>query len=327
MNGFKAVAVYLNDADKPMGGRFVHVATGFTLDLLQVESVPQTFIYANTFPVSDKGEPHTQEHLLITKGNKGHQLNTREGMSLAASNAYTSQLHTAYHFNTGGGAEVFYILFEKYMDALLYPDYTSEEVNREVRNWGITQNPDKTLRLEEKGSVYNEMTSSMNNPYSLLGDELGRLQYGNAHPNSYNAGGLPAGIRVLNSKDIAAYHAKNYYLANMGAITSLPKSMSLGSVLGRTNQILNNLAAAGGSSSKNASPVHPTAAAIINNQLPPPQPAENGKLEAVEYPSENAQQPGTIMMSFPPTLKLSTVEYLKFNNFLSVFAGDATTNV
>ncbi|MDP9076878.1 MAG: hypothetical protein M3O71_05605 [Bacteroidota bacterium] len=315
VNGFKAVAVYLNDADKPMGGRFVHVATGFTLDLLQVESVPQTFIYVNTFPVSDKGEPHTQEHLLITKGNKGHQLNTREGMSLAESNAFTSQLHTVYNFNTGGGAEVFYGLFEKYMDALLYPDYTNEEVNREVRNWGITQNPDKTLRLEEKGSVYNEMTSGMNNPYSLLGDELGRLQYGNAHPHSYNAGGLPAGIRVLNAKDIAAYHAKNYYLGNMGAITSVPKSMSLGSVLSRTDGILNTL-------NKGAA-----AGSHVSDKLPEPKPAENGKMEEIAYPSENAQQPGTIMMSFPPTLKLSTIEYIEFNNFLTVFAGDATTNL
>ncbi|WP_295798954.1 hypothetical protein [Mucilaginibacter sp.] len=314
INGFKAVAVYLNDADKPMGGRFIQVATGFTLDLLQVESVPQTFIYANTFPVSEKGEPHTQEHLLITKGSKGHLLNTREDMSLAESNAFTSQLHTAYHFNTGGGPEVFYTLFESYLDALLHPDYTSEEVSREVRNWGITQNPDKTLRLEEKGSVYNEMSSGMNNPYALLFDELGRLQYGPNHPNSYNAGGLPAGIRVLNATDIAAYHKKNYYLGNMGAITSLPKNMQLSGVLSRTNAILSRLS----KGSKSAASA---------NKLPPPHPAENGKMEAIEYPTENEQQPGTVYMSFPPALKLSTIEYIKLNNFLNVFAGDATTNL
>lgn len=314
VNGFKAIAVYLNDADKPMGGRFIHVATGFTLDLLQVESVPQTFIYANTFPVSDKGEPHTQEHLLITKGSKGHQLNTREGMSLAQSNAFTSQLHTVYDFNTGGGPEVFYTLFENYLDALLHPDYTSEEVSREVRNWGITQNPDKTLRLEEKGSVYNEMSSTMNNPYALLGDELGRFQYGANHPNSYNAGGTPDGIRVLNAADIAAYHKKNYYLGNMGAITSLPKSMALGNVLNRMNGIFTRLS----KGSKHA---------ITANKLPAPHPAENGKLKAIEYPSENAKQPGSVFMSFPPTLQLNTIEYIKLSNFLNVFAGDATTNL
>jgi len=129
LHGFKVVAVYLNDVDKPMGARFVHQGTGFTLDLLQIESVPQAFIWVNTFPVSDKGEPHTQEHLLITKGNKGHELRTREDMSLAESNAFTSQIHTVYDFYTGAGAQVFYTLFNGYLDALLHPDYTSEEVN------------------------------------------------------------------------------------------------------------------------------------------------------------------------------------------------------
>ncbi|MEO7048312.1 MAG: hypothetical protein ABI091_23635, partial [Ferruginibacter sp.] len=52
VDGFKTTAIYLNDAGKPMGGRFIHQATGFTLDLLQIESVPQTFIWVNTFPVS-----------------------------------------------------------------------------------------------------------------------------------------------------------------------------------------------------------------------------------------------------------------------------------
>src|SRR6195952_5293585 len=157
INGFSAISVYLNDAGQPMGGRFVHDKTGFTLDLLQIESVPQTFIWVNTFPVSDKGEPHTQEHLLITKGNKGHELNTREGMSLAISNAFTSQTFTAYDFYTSAGNEVFFNLFEGYMEALLHPDYSDEEVHREVRNWGVAEDAaTKLLRLEEKGSVYNE---------------------------------------------------------------------------------------------------------------------------------------------------------------------------
>ena len=64
-NGFRAASVYLNDADQPFGARFIHQKTGFTLDLIQVQSVPQAFVWVNSFPVSDKGEPHTQEHLLM----------------------------------------------------------------------------------------------------------------------------------------------------------------------------------------------------------------------------------------------------------------------
>ena len=66
LHGFKVTTIYLNDANRPMGGRFIHFKTGFTLDFLQIESVPQAFFWVNTFPVSDKGEPHTQEHYLAT---------------------------------------------------------------------------------------------------------------------------------------------------------------------------------------------------------------------------------------------------------------------
>ena len=314
-DGFKVTALYLNDADKPMGGRFIHQATGFTLDLLQIESVPQSFIWVNTFPVSDKGEPHTQEHLLTTKGNKGHELNTREGMSLAESNAFTSQLHTVYNFNTGAGAEVFYMLFEKYLDALLYPDYTNEEVSREVRNWGITQNADKTLRLEEKGAVYNEMSSSMNNSYSLLYDSLNRVLYGNNHPLSFNAGGLPSGIRELNAADILKYHQNNYYLGNMGAINSLPSGMHLDDVLKRMDKILLDLNA--------ASPQVVHAPAI----MPAFHPAEEGNISIIGFPTENAQETGAIFLAYPPRLNLDPEEDLLAANFLAVFAGDASSNL
>ncbi|MEP6465514.1 MAG: hypothetical protein ABJB05_04380, partial [Parafilimonas sp.] len=315
LNGFKATAIYLNDADEPMGGHFIHIKTGFTLDLLEIESVPQAFVWVNTFPVSDKGEPHTQEHLLITKGNKGRELNTREGMSIAQSNAFTSQLHTVYDFYTGAGAEVFYTLFDKYLDALLYPDYTDEEVKREVRNWGITENRDSTLRIEEKGSVYTEMVTSMNNAYSLMYDTIGRMLYGNANPLSYNAGGLPSGIRELTAQEILKFHNSNYYLGNMGAITSVPQSMKPDSVLYAMNIILNTLNAASTSSHTN------------NNILPPPQPAASGEVAVVNYPSENAQDPGSIMLAYPASLTLNATEDILLGNFLSVFAGDATTNL
>jgi len=315
LEGFKVVAIYLNDANNPMGGRFIHQGTGFTLDLLQIESVPQVFFWVNTFPVSDMGEPHTQEHLLITKGSKGHALNTREGMSLTRSSAFTSQLYTAYNFYTGAGTDTFYSLFEGYLDALLYPDYTDEEVSREVRNWGVSQNPDTTLRIEEKGSVYNEMSTSMNNPNRLLYDTMGRMLYGNEHPMSYNAGGLPSGIRKLNAAEILKFHNANYYLGNMGAIVSLSKNEKIDAVLKRMNGILTKL----NSQSKQVAHTHKI--------LPAPNPSTKGQIEIVDFPSQNAQQPGTMLMAYPPTLSLSKTDYVLLTNFLTVFAGDPTTNL
>src|SRR5690349_561689 len=68
VSGFRTLAVYLNDTGAPMGGRFRHLASGFTVDLLEIQTVPQGLIWVRSFPVSDRGEPHTQEHLLLGKG-------------------------------------------------------------------------------------------------------------------------------------------------------------------------------------------------------------------------------------------------------------------
>src|SRR5262245_29850979 len=53
VRGFTAVSLYLDDADKPLGARFVHDATGFTFDYLRIETAPQGFIWVNSFPTSD----------------------------------------------------------------------------------------------------------------------------------------------------------------------------------------------------------------------------------------------------------------------------------
>ncbi len=204
-HGFRTDGIYTDDSDKAIGGRFVHVRTGFVLDFIQIQSVPQAWFYANTFLVSDMGEPHTQEHLLITKGNKGRNISVRESMSLTQSNASTYQTFTDYPFNTAGGPEAFYTIFAEYVDVLLHPDYSEEDVRREVRNWGVSENPDKTLKLEEKGSVYNEMTSSMSQPDWRVFDTAGRLVFGEQHPLSMNAGGAPDGIRKMTPADIKRY--------------------------------------------------------------------------------------------------------------------------
>ncbi len=316
VHGFRTDAVYLDATDKPFGGHFIHLRTGFTLDLLQIQSVPQAVIYANTFTVSDMGEPHTQEHLLIGKGNKGRNINVLQNMSLTQSNASTNQTFTSYQFNTAGGAESFYAVFGEYMTALLYPDYTEEEVRREVRNWGVTENPDKSLRLEEKGSVYNEMTSSMNNPDWRLYDNSMRLIYGPAHPLSFNIGGAPDAIRKMTPDDIKRYHDANYHLGNMGAVVSVPKDMTPDAVLKRLDTIFTK-----------AEPAPPKRDYMSVAKLPAPKSAEPGTIRIVEYPNQNAEQPSGIVFGYPATLKLSLTERVLLDNFLSVFAGDANTNL
>lgn len=316
-NGFRAEALYLNDADKPFGARFRHERTGFTLDFLELQSVPQALIWVNSIPTSDRGEPHTQEHLLLGKGNAGRTHSSLEDMSLAGSTAFTMQWRTVYQLHTAAGPEVFYKLFESQTDSLLHPDYTDEEIRREVSHWGINENPtDKSLRLEEKGTVYQEMVSSYDRPVTLLFRVASQMIYGPEHPLALSAGGWPAAIREMKAEHIRRFHADNYRLGNMGMVASFPKEMPLGGVLSRLDQILKRL-----------EPKQKQRRFALEGDLTAPKPAAAGEIRLVEYPDQNAQQPGWVMFAWPAARDLDTQEKAFLNLFLANVAGDATTNL
>ncbi|MCA1613682.1 MAG: hypothetical protein LC800_05890 [Acidobacteria bacterium] len=317
VSNFRVAALYAGDDDVAIGGRFIHAPTGFTLDLVQIQSVPQGHIWVNSFPTSDMGEPHTQEHLLLGKGNKGRAVASFETMSLTGSNAYTMQWRTVYNFHTAAGPEVFYDYVERQLDALLHPDYTDEEIRREVRNFGVTENPaDKSLRLEEKGSVYNEMTATYSNGDTLVFDRLGRTLWGAAHPFALSSGGTPAAIRVMRPEHIKAFHRENYHLAQMGMIASVPKEMTLAGVLSRADALLSRLQ--GRDAKKRVRDL---------GDVPAPRPAPAGQIEIVEYPHQNDQQPGSLVFAWPPALRPDPQERVLLELFLSNVAGDATTNL
>jgi len=182
VDGFTARAVYLDDAGHPMGARFVHDHTGFVFDYVRLESVPQGFVWVNTVPTSDRGEPHTQEHLLLGKGNKGRAVASMQDMWLVGSSAFTTQVHTCYHFDSPSGPEVFFDALGKQLDALLHPDYTDEEIRREVHHFGIAKDADGTLRLDEKGTVYNEMISTSDRWWARLWRAMNQARWGAGHP-------------------------------------------------------------------------------------------------------------------------------------------------
>ena len=127
---FEAVAVYLDAADRPLGARFMHQPTGFQLDLLQIESVPQAFTWVKSFATSDQGEPHTQEHLLLLRGKSGRTLATKQSMSLVTHSAYTETWRTSYFFNTTAGIEPFFDIFAQQQHAMLHPDYSDAEIRQ-----------------------------------------------------------------------------------------------------------------------------------------------------------------------------------------------------
>jgi Zn-dependent M16 (insulinase) family peptidase len=317
VQGFRVESLYLNDAGKPIGGRFIHARSGFTLDYLQIESVPQGYTWVNSIPIGDQGEPHTQEHLLLGKGTTGRAFAGLDTMWLSTSTAFTQQWRTSYHFNTNAGKDVFFDLFAAELNALLHPNYTDEEIRREVRSFGVTENPDHSLRLEERGSVYNEMTSSSANRYRVLFRETGLLTYGKNHPLAFNSGGEPSGIRTMKPEDIRNFHAANYYLANMGTMVAFPKSVTVDEVLQRTESILNKV------ESEPAKRASTTSKPMMQPEAAPPATIVIG-----EYPNRNDQQPSPLAFAWPATRNnLSAEEVILLELFGDTFASDPTTNL
>jgi hypothetical protein len=312
LRGFTAVALYLDDADRPLGARFMHDATGFTFDYLRIETAPQGFLWVNSFPTSDMGEPHTQEHLLLGKGDRGRKLGSSEAMALAESSAFTAQWRTAYHFHTVAGHDVFWPVMENHLDALLNPDYTDEEIRREVRNFGVDKADDGTLRLEEKGTVYNEMVRTYEAPTTVLWRTAGHLVYGKTHPLALDSGGYPEAIREMTPQHIRQFHAATHHLANMGMIGAFPSSLPLAKVLDETGAILGQLAGRKGTIYSEA-------------DLPTPAPAPSGTIRIVDYPYASATNPGPIMYAWPATRDLDDTEQTLLGLFLDSFAGDEST--
>ena len=311
--GFTARALYLDDAGKPIGARFVHDKTGFQVDYLRIESAPQGYLWVRSYPTSDKGEPHTQEHLLLGKGNRGRKLGSDEAMALVQANAFTEQWRTNYTFRTVAGPDAYWGELADHLDALLNPDYTDEEIRREVRNFGVdTSPPTNALHLEEKGTVYNEMVGYYENPEAVAGRAIGQLVYGATHPLALDSGGYPDAIRTMTPQDIRAFHAAHYHLANMGMIGAYPSSMPLDSVLAHTDEILAKAAGRTG-------PV------VTEADLPKPAPAPLGASKVVDYPFGDAANPSPILLEYPASRDLDLAERTLAALFLDAFAGDPST--
>lgn len=316
---FTTECIYENEVGSVTGARFRHTGSGFVLDFMRIQSVPQAFVWVNTHPVSDQGEPHTLEHLLLGKGTKGKYVASLESMRLGSSSAFTQQLRTCYHFNTTAGTDVFYELFEAKLDAMLHPNFSDEEIRREVMNIGVTEDPmTGKKRLEEKGTVYSEMVSSFEKPWGDLYLELGRMLYGYGHPLSYSSGGYPPEIRRMIIRDIREFHASTHHLNNMGAVVAMPNDISLEDCLGEFSRIL-NLVEPGAVASG-----HPEDKLF---DLPPAASGLTGTLKQVSFPHQNENEPGLMVFAWPADLELDAKSAYLMDLFLTNLASGQTSNL
>jgi Zn-dependent M16 (insulinase) family peptidase len=314
---FAVETVYDNGIGATMGARFRHVPSGFVMDVLRIQTVPQAFMWVNSPPPSDQGEPHTCEHLLLGKGTRGRFVASLEDMSLGNSSAFTMQMETCYHYHTAAGVDVFYQLMEKKLEAMLFPTFSDEEIRREVCHMGLKFNSeDSSYSLEEKGTVYNEMMSTYERPWSPIFRELGHLQYGKGHPMSLDAGGYPDAIRTMTPAHMRKFIAETHHLNNMSMIVAIPDEITIEDCLGRTSAIFAKLEP---NSTPGADP------ATSRDRVPPPQPSPAGSISLVSFPHQNAGEPGVLVFGWQPTRNLSNNDMYLLELLWANLAGDETS--
>lgn len=327
IKGFIVESLYEDGTGKAMGGRFVSERYGFVVDLLSIQSVPQAFFWIKTPAKWDKGEPHTCEHLLLGKGATGKHVAALEEMSLGNSTAFTARLLTAYHFNTTSGEDVFYDLFAAKLNALIHPDFTDEEIRREVGHVGVVvDSEDGSLSLEEKGTVYTEMVSSFEKHWYYQSSKMNGMLYGENHPIANISGGEPSAILTMTPEDMWEFHRDFYRLDNMGGIVSLPNEIDLKSTLKELSKILEKV---GGKTKKKVNTKNQDWAKdyqMTNHKLPvfETEP-EEGKIIVAGYPDANTNASGHLDLSWQPTLEYDLTEAIALRLFLgSLISGESS---
>lgn len=317
--GFTVKTVYENANGKAMGARFLSDTYGFVLDVIQVESVPQSLIWVKSKATTSMGRPHACEHLLLGKGNRGRYLRAQADMTLSNISAGTAQTRTYYHFNTVAGTDVFFEIFEATLFAMINPDFTDEEIRREVCHIGVVEVPETgKLSVDEKGTVYTEMVSSYEKPWYYYGEIMDKMVYGENHPLSNSSGGDPDVMRDMVPADMWEFIKSNYHLSNMGAIVSIPSSIHFDILLQNVSDILSRCQSYEDTSKFTG---------IMAFDFPPQKPAPLGAVKKTTFPSDKITDPGFMVFAWLASFKLDTTDDFMADLFWETFSSGSTSNL
>ena len=156
---FKVNNLYSDSDGTIVAAKFIHEVSGAPVFLVQAESVPQMFLWFDTPTHSNQGLPHALEHLLV-RGTKGGYFLALENMRLAQVGIASYQDFNYYGVAASAGMSTFWELFHACLDALYHPDFTDNEVEREVYHFGVKSDSVSAQRsLIEGGTIYSEIQS------------------------------------------------------------------------------------------------------------------------------------------------------------------------
>lgn len=194
-----------------VGAKFWETRSGAPIYVLEIETVPQVFMWVDTPAQSNAGLPHSLEHLLAGKGTKGRYVSLLKEMRLSRSAAGTTDDFNLYSFSSGTGLDDFFEQFHAWLDALYRPDFTDLEAEREFYHFGISLDPaTRKKTLVEQGSVYDEMQAGQGAYRYYF--ELNKRVLGNSNPFGYYGSGEPAEMRQVTPAEIRRFHTEHYRL-------------------------------------------------------------------------------------------------------------------
>lgn len=211
VSGLRVTNLYADSRGQVVGAKFSDTRCGAPIYLLQIETVPQAFMWVDTPAHSNAGLAHSLEHLLGGKGTKGRYISLLTEMRLSRRAAATTDDFNLYSFSSGSGLEGFFEQFHAWLDALYKADFTDLEAEREFYHFGISVDPGtQTKTLVEKGSVYDEMQTGQG-IYTYY-FELNRRVLGDNNPFGFYSSGLPEEMRHVVPVEITQFFHEHYRL-------------------------------------------------------------------------------------------------------------------
>lgn len=232
---FRVSNLYSDSDERVVGAKFFHVPSGAPIFLLQIETVPQAFVWVDSAVNSDRGLPHALEHLLAEKGTKGRYVFLLTDMEMSRSAAVTWRDFTFYSFSSGAGIDGFFDLLHGWLDALYHPDFSDVEAEREFFHFGVdTDASTKTRTLTEGGTVYNEEEAIQRDENCYR--DLQQRVLGKENPLAARITGDPDQMRDVTPQEIREFHRAHYHLGpTTSFIFVIPPKENVASFLSRVS--------------------------------------------------------------------------------------------
>jgi Zn-dependent M16 (insulinase) family peptidase len=311
LGSLRVTNLYADSHGRIIGGKFLDIRSGAPLYLLQIETVPQAFMWVDTPADSNAGVAHALEHLLGGKGTKGRYVSLLNEMRLGRSAAATTDDFNFYSFSSGTGVEGFFEQFHVWLDALYRPDFTELEAEREFYHFGIAYDPvTKKKELVEKGSVYDEMQTGQGiDDYYFA---LNKLVFGRNNPFGFYNSGMPDEMRRVVPTDIRRFHQDHYRLGPAtGFIFALDPKENAFEFLERVSRELNHFA--------DSPPLPVTPDKAIGPKYPI-EPAPNAEIKLLSFPSSSMSDRAEVRFGWKPTNADSQVDVRLLQLFFRALA-------